>query len=127
MILRKIKLACLLSLLMMGMSMTLPVAANCTVSINQKIEKEWTLFGTKNGVSCYYKIDEMGTGKGVYLRFVNNSGWDATIDWNVTASENGAGGKFFLKAGDTVNSVTDPALAIRITSGEPVITFTVSE
>ncbi len=125
--LRKIKLTCLLSLLVMGMSTAMPAAANYSVATTQKVENEWTLLETKNGVSCYYKIDQMGSGNGVYLRFVNNTGSDATIGWNVSDAGNGVGGNFFLKAGGTVNSFTDPTLAFRITSGEPVITFTVSK
>lgn len=128
MILRKIRIASFLSLLMMGMSTAMPAVADYTVATIQKVEKEWTLLETKNGVSCYYRMDQMGTGNGVYLRFVNNSGTNVSLNWTVNLSkDNSTTGKLTLTPGQTIDSNTQPELAIRITSGKPTISFTVSK
>lgn len=130
MINKKIKISCLLSAVMVGvMTTSLPALTANSSSSYQKVEKEWKLLDTKDGVSCYYKIDQMGSGNGVYLRFVNNSTSGVSIDWSVSfQKDDGAGGHFFIGAGKTISSLTEPGFAIRTTStSEPVISFTVSK
>ncbi len=132
---KKIKIAYLACVLMLG-SQASPLLASsaCIAAIQQKqaVQNTWQLLETKDGVSCYWKIDKLGTGNGVFLRFVNNSGANATINWNVNiATDNVKSGKVVLTNGQTAEPNNQPAgsdlLAIRIPSGQPVITFTVSK
>jgi hypothetical protein len=128
-----IKTACLLSALTLGITHTAlrAMTTNSIVLPAQKSETVWNLLETKEGVSCYYKIDNLGTGKGVFLRFVNNSGAEVTVNWSVNVSGVITPGKLTVAAGQTIDSFNQPAgassPAVRIASGEPVISFTVSK
>ena len=107
------------------------MTVNNVVSQHQKTETAWTLFETKDGVSCYYRVGNLGTGKGVFLRFVNNSGAAVTVNWSVNNAGAMTPGKLTLAAGQTVDSFNQPAgvssPAVRIASEQFDISFTVSK
>jgi hypothetical protein len=127
---RKIKMACLLSLVVAGvMTAALPVAMANPVVSTVKVEKEWKLIDTKNGVTGYYNVGGLGTcNNGVYLRFVNASATDVTVDFSVMSDGVAINKKITVKAGQTLDHTNDPALAVRpLTAGTPFVTFTVSK
>jgi hypothetical protein len=127
--LRTFKTACLLSVMTLGgMPAALPAMSANSMVQNQVTEKEWTLLETKDGVSCYYKIDQIGTcNNGVHLRFVNNSKSDVTVNFSVDMIEEvSVSRKVTLKAGQTLDPSSEPALIVRPdTQNKPVISFTV--
>jgi hypothetical protein len=133
MTLRRIKTACLLSVMTLGIMHTaLPaMAANGVVMNTRKSETAWTLLETKDGVSCYYKIDNLGTGKGVFLRFVNNSGAEVKVAWEVTYGKAVAGGSLTVAPGKSADHISQPEgskpLVVRTNSQTPFISFTVSK
>ncbi|CAN5918258.1 hypothetical protein BH11BAC7_BH11BAC7_16020 [soil metagenome] len=124
-----IKIACLLSVLMIGM-MSSALTALTPVSPAVKLEKTqeiWNLLETKDGVTCYYRIDQLGTGNGVYLRFVNAASSDVTVDFIIMDGEKATNSKLTVAAGQTLDSSNALSLAIRLASDKPVISFTVSK
>src|SRR5687768_3394947 len=103
----KITKACLLSAMMMGVMATTLSAMTVVPTPNkvEAIEKEWTQLETKNGVTCYYKIDQVGTcNNAILLRFVNNSKTDVTVNFSVDMIEEVTiSRKITLKAGQTLD------------------------
>ncbi|MDQ3110196.1 MAG: hypothetical protein M3R17_09905 [Bacteroidota bacterium] len=133
MTLKTIKTVCLLSVMTMGlMHSALPAMTTDYASVHiQKTEKEWTLLQTKDGVTCYYKVDNLGTGKGVFLRFVNDSGTEVKVTWDVTYGKAVAGGDLTIASGKSADSISQPEgskpLVVRIDSETPFISYTVSK
>jgi hypothetical protein len=136
-----LKLLCFTPLLLMGICVSAQVGQTNTPINSQKqnnsvqtqqVKKDWLLLETKDGVSCYWKINNMGTGNGVFLRFVNNAGGNVTVNWSVvSATDIQKTGKIALAEGQVAESNHQSAdselLAVRITSDQPVISFTVSK
>jgi hypothetical protein len=128
------KTVCLATLLLAGAQLPVRASYPQTESMVQADEKEseWKLLQTKDGVSCYWKIDLLGAGNGVYLRFVNATDEMVNITWQV--SENGGPvteGKLPLVANTTAEANHQPAgtslLSVRVSSSSPVISFNVSK
>lgn len=98
----------------------------------QPLSAEWQLVETHDGVSCYSRIDPLGSGTGIYLRFENNSGVDVTVNWNVSSTSDAHGnGKVAITAGQIVDSSNQPLgsdlLAVRIDGAQSIVSFTVSK
>jgi hypothetical protein len=128
--LTKFTKACLLSGMMMGVMATTLPAMSIALTPNkvEAIEKEWTLLETKDGVSCYYINGPLGTcNNAIQLRFVNASATDVTVSFSVETDGVAITRKVVVAAGQTLDS-TEPSLAVRpVSSGKPVISFTVSK
>jgi hypothetical protein len=131
MILTKITKAYLLSAMMMGaMSTALPaVSANAAVIKQQKSEKEWLLLGSRDGVTCYYQVGPLGTcNNAVLLKVVNHSAAAVIVDFSVETDGVAVSKKITVAAGQTIDPSSDSSLSIRpVSSGKPVVSFTVSK
>ena len=131
MILRRIKIACLLSVMTIGVMSTALPAMTIVRTPNkvETIEQEWALLETKEGISCYYQVGPLGTcNNAVQLRFVNSSATDVTVNFSVETDGVTINGKVVVAAGQTLDSSKESSLAIRpVSSGKPVITFTISK
>jgi hypothetical protein len=129
--LTKLKKVCLLSGMMLSvMAPTLPaMTAASTPKKVEIIEKEWTLLETKNGVTCYYQVGPLGTcNNAVLLKVVNTTASAVIVDFSVVTDGVAVSRKITVAAGQTLDSSTDASLSIRpASSGEPVISFTVSK
>jgi|GEM_PF-4879130 len=121
---------CFAFLLMSSVSATAQ-AGQAQVRKTDAPSESWQLQETKSGVSCYSKTAAMGTGQGMYLRFVNGSMQTVTIDWTVSHDGRSSSGKLTLAPGETAEQgkqANDSApLAVRFSSGQGNVSFTVSK
>jgi hypothetical protein len=114
MILRRIKIACLLSAMMMGVMATTLPAMTVVANKVEATENEWTLLETKEGVSCYYINGPLGTcNNAVLLKVVNNSASAVTVDFTIEIDRVAVSKKITVDAGQTIDAYSDPSLSIR--------------
>lgn len=120
---KMIKSICVLAFLVAGTS-AYAQQAQQTQAPQQVQQQDWQQLETQNGVLAYWKTAPLGSGEGVYLRFVNTTGQPVTVNWTINC---GADGKESHTGSTTIASgeAATPA-GVRI-SGNASVSFNVSK